>query len=189
MKIGLFFGSFNPIHTGHLIISSYVTNFFADKVWFILSPLSPFKINSELLSVNERLLLIKSAIKNNNKFEFSDVELNLPLPSFTINTLTHLKKINPEHDYLLIMGSDNFLNIKDWKSSNRLLNEYEFLIYNRPGFIIDHNTLKSNVKIIDAPLINISSTEIRALIKAKKNIRYIVPDSVANLIKRGKFYL
>jgi nicotinate-nucleotide adenylyltransferase len=188
MKIGLLFGSFNPIHTGHLIISTYITNFFTEEVWFIVSPQNPFKINSDLLGVNERLLLIESAIKNNKTLKVLDVELKLPIPSYTINTLTFLKKSQPEHDYFLIMGSDNFLNIANWKSSEILLKEYKFLIYERPGFLIDRNKLTSNIIIIDAPFINISSTEIRALIKTKKSISYIVPEDVRKLIKRNRLY-
>lgn len=188
MKIGLFFGSFNPIHIGHLIISTYVTNFFADKVWFVVSPQNPLKINSELLDVNERLLLIKSAIKNNKYLEVSDIELYLSLPSYTINTLNFLKKTHPNHEYVLIMGSDNFLNISKWKSSVLLLKNYKFLVYQRPGYFIEPNDLTKNITVINAPLINISSTEIRELIKTQKNIRYIVPESVLKLIKKNKFY-
>jgi nicotinate-nucleotide adenylyltransferase len=188
MKVGLFFGSFNPIHTGHLIISNYITNFFTDKVWFIVSPLNPFKMSSNLLNVNDRLALLKSAIKENKLFEVSDIELNLPLPSYTINTLTYLKNIYPEHDFFLIMGSDNFLDLPKWKSADKLLSDYKFLVYLRPGFTIDPKNLMNNIKIVSAPLINISSTEIRELIKSKKSIRYLVPDEVLKLIKKNKFY-
>ena len=189
MKIGLFFGSFNPIHTGHLIISAYITNFFTDKVWFVVSPQNPFKKNTELLGINERLLLVESAIKNNKKLEISKVELSLPIPSYTIDTLTQLKKVHPEHEYFIVMGSDNFLNITKWKSSDILLKDYKFLIYERPGFIINYNNLPTNIKIIDAPFVNISSTDIRKLIKANKSIGYLVPDSVLKLIANNKFYL
>jgi nicotinate-nucleotide adenylyltransferase len=189
MKIGLFFGSFNPIHTGHLIISTYVTNFLTDKVWFVVSPQNPLKNNYELLGIKERLCLIKSAIKNNKHLEASDIELKLPLPSYTIDTLTYLKNTQPKHDYFLVMGSDNFLNISKWKSSDLLLKDYKFLIYQRPGFVIDCSKLGNNITVIDAPLINISSTEIRQLIKSGKSIRYIVPEGVQKLIKKNKFYL
>ncbi len=188
MKIGLFFGSFNPIHTGHLIISTYIINFFTDKVWFVISPQNPFKINSKLLGINERILLVESAIKNNEQLEISDIELNLPLPSYTIDTLTYLEKSYPEHDYFLIMGSDNFLHISRWKSSDTLLKNYKFLIYQRPGFKIEQNDLPNNIRIVNAPFINVSSTEIRELIKTKKSIRYFVPDEVIKLIEKNKFY-
>ena len=189
MKIGLFFGSFNPIHIGHLIISTYITNFFTDKVWLVISPQNPFKTHSELLGITERILLVKSAIKNNEKLEVSDIELRLPLPSYTINTLAYLKKNYPEHEFFLIMGSDNFLHISEWKSSDILLKNHKFLIYQRQGFAINQNNLPNNIRIVNAPFINISSTEIRDLIKTKKSIRYIVPDEVIKLIEKNKFYL
>jgi nicotinate-nucleotide adenylyltransferase len=188
MKVGLFFGSFNPIHTGHLIIANYVTNFFTDKIWFVVSPLNPFKVTSKLLPINDRLDMVKAAIKKNKLFEASDIELNLPSPSYTIDTLIYLKNIHPEHDYFLIMGSDNFLNLPKWKSAERLLKDYKFLIYQRPGFSIDLNNLSNNIKIVFAPLINISSTEIRELIKTNKSVRYLVPDEVLKLIKKNNFY-
>jgi nicotinate-nucleotide adenylyltransferase len=187
MKIGLFFGSFNPIHTGHLIISTYILNF-TDKVWFVVSPQNPFKVNSELLGINERLLLVSAAIKDNEQLEASDIELKLSLPSYTINTLTQLKKIHPEHEYFVIMGSDNFLDISKWKSADILLKDYKLLIYQRPGFAIAQNGLSSNITVVKAPFINISSTEIRKLIKNKKSIRYMVPEEVLKLISKNEFY-
>jgi nicotinate-nucleotide adenylyltransferase len=188
MKIGLFFGSFNPIHNGHLIISTYVTNFVANKVWFVVSPQNPFKKNSELLNITDRILLVKSAIKNDNQLKVSDVELKLPIPSYTINTLAYLKKIYPKHDFFIIMGSDNFLSISKWKAPDLLLKDYKFIIYQRPGFLIDNKNFPNNIRIINAPLINISSTEIRELIKTKKSVRYIVPDAVIKIIEKNKFY-
>ncbi len=188
MKIGLFFGSFNPIHTGHLIISNYIINFFTDKIWFIVSPLNPFKTNSNLLSANNRLLLVESAISGNTQFEALDVEFNLPLPSYTINTLTFLKENYQGNDYFLVMGSDNFLDISQWKAADILLRDYKFLVYQRPGFTIARENVPDNVRIVNAPFINISATEIRELIKAKKNIRYLVPDKVLKLIEKNKFY-
>jgi nicotinate-nucleotide adenylyltransferase len=188
MKIGLFFGSFNPIHTGHLIISTYIINSFTDRVWFVVSPQNPFKINSELLGINERILLVKAAIKNNEQLEVSEIELKLPVPSYTIDTLTHLKKNHPEHEYFLIMGSDNFLNVSKWKSSDILLKDYKFLIYQRQGYSIEQNNLSGNIRIVNTSLINISSTEIRELIKTNKSVRYVVPDEVIKLIQKNKFY-
>jgi len=189
MKIGLFFGSFNPIHSGHLIVSTYIINFFVDKVLFVISPQNPFKVKSEILDIDKRIFLVKSAIKNNVKLEVSDIELRLPMPSYTINTLMYFKKNHPEHEYFLIMGSDNFFYISKWKSSDILLKEYNFLIYPRQGFPIEQNDLPNNIILVNAPIVGISSTEIRELIKSKKSIRYIVPDEVIRLIKKNKFYL
>jgi nicotinate-nucleotide adenylyltransferase len=189
MKIGLFFGSFNPIHTGHLLIAQYICNFYADKVWFIISPQNPLKQKVELLDVGNRLDLLKTAISKNEKFELSEIELNLPLPSYTIDTLRTLEKLFPEHDFYLIMGSDNFVNITTWKSFDILLRDYKFLIYQRPEFEIDPNITNPNVTILQAPLINISSTQIRELIAAGKSVRYLLPDAVLEIIRNKQFYL
>ncbi len=189
MKIGLFFGSFNPIHSGHLIIAEYVANFFTDQIWFVVSPQNPLKSSDDILEVNKRIKLIESAIQNNNKFKISDVELNLPTPSFTIDTLKHLKKTLPEHDYFLIMGSDNFVNIHKWKSSDILLRDYKILIYQRPDFKVNTTDLNSNSLLMKAPFINISATEIRQLIKKSKSIRYLVPEAVIEIIFNKQFYI
>ena len=189
MKIGLFFGSFNPIHTGHLLIAEYICNFYADKVWFIISPQNPLKEKVELLDVNYRLDLLKTAISNNEKFEISEIELNLPLPSYAIDTLRNLEKLFPKHDYYLIMGSDNFVNITSWKSFDILLRDYKFFVYQRPGFEIDRNITNPNVTIVQAPLINISSTQIRELIASGKSVRYLLPDAVLEVIQNNQFYL
>jgi nicotinate-nucleotide adenylyltransferase len=189
MKIGLFFGSFNPIHTGHLLIAEYICNFYTDKVWFIISPQNPLKEKVELLDVGYRLGLLKTAITNNEKFELSEIELSLPLPSYTIDTLRNLEKLFPEHDYYLIMGSDNFINITSWKSFDTLLRDYNFLVYQRPGFEIDQTIINPNVTIVQAPLINISSTQIRELIAAGKSVRYLLPDAVLEVIQNKQFYM
>lgn len=189
MKIGLFFGSFNPIHTGHLIIAEHIINYFTEKVWFVVSPQNPFKTETELLDVHDRLSMIKAAIVDNHNFEASDVELKLPVPSYTIDTLIHLKKIYPGHDFFCIMGSDNFLNISKWKSADILLRDYKFLIYKRAGFNIESHKLNMNVILLEAPLINISSTQLRDLIKAKKSVRYMIPEAVLKLIRENKFYV
>lgn len=186
MRIGLFFGSFNPVHTGHLIIASHIVNFFTDKVWFVVSPQNPFKDISDLLDVENRIALVEAAIQNNSEFAVSDAELKLPLPSFTIDTVNYLKKNNPEHAYYIIMGSDNFLNISKWKSADILLRDYKILVYERPGYKIENTN--SSVITLNAPLINISSTEIRSLIQSKKSIRYIVPEAVRKIIEEKNFY-
>lgn len=189
MKIGLFFGSFNPIHTGHLLIAEYVANFLADEIWFIVSPQNPLKDSNGLLDVNERIKLIESAIKDNIKFQVSDVELNLPKPSFTINTLHYLQTTIPQHEYFLIIGSDNLLNISKWKSSDILLRDYKVFIYERPGVEVNRDELNANTTLLNAPFINISATEIRQLIKKNKSIRYLVPDAAIKLIYKNQFYV
>ncbi len=188
MKIALFFGSFNPIHIGHLIIAEHIVSFFTDKVWFVVSPQNPLKETEELLGIKDRISLIDSILEKNLNFQLSTVELDLPKPSYTIDTLYELKKIHPQHDFFLIMGSDNFLNINKWKSYKILLNNYKFLIYQRPSFQMTNNKIPNNVKLLNGPLINISSTQIRNLIKENISIRYLVPDKVISMIKKNSFY-
>lgn len=188
MKIGLFFGSFNPIHVGHLIIGEYVASVFTDKVWFVVSPQNPLKKIEGLLNITDRILLINSIIKDNSRFETLDIEVNLPMPSYTINTLNHLNKTYPQHDYFLILGSDNFLTINKWKSYKTLLKNYKFLIYERPLFKLDRSKLPLNVKVLDGPLMDISSTQIRKFIEENISVRYLVPDKVLKLIKKNNLY-
>jgi len=189
MKIGLFFGSFNPIHIGHLIIGEYISNYYVDKVWFVISPQNPLKSEFELLDIDNRISLVKAAIADNEKFEFSDAELYLPLPSYTVNSLKYFKKKFPEHDFFLIMGSDNFLNLSKWKSPEVLLKNYNFLVYERPKFEVStQQHFASNITLLEAPLISISSTQIRELISAGKSVRYLLPDAVLKIINRNQFY-
>ena len=189
MKIGLYFGSFNPIHNGHLLIAQYVLNFYTDKVWFVISPQNPLKKEAELLDFQNRLKLLKLAISDNCKFEISEIELEMPLPSYTINTLEKLKNAFGEHNFFLIIGSDNFLNIYKWKSYQKILDDFEILIYERPKFLIENTIKAKNITVLKAPLIDISSTMIRDLIKLKKNIQYLVPTSVLEKIRENDFYI
>lgn len=188
MNVGLFFGSYNPVHTGHLIIAEYILNYFTDRVWFVVSPQNPFKRVDDLLGVKDRVKMVESAINDNRKFKISEVELHLAVPSYTINTLNFLKSTYPKHNFSLIMGSDNFVTISKWRSSDILIQDYKIIIYERSGFKIDTKHLNPNILVPEAPIINISSTEIRKLIRAKKSIRYIVPDVVLKIIKKNKFY-
>src|SRR6478672_2726264 len=135
MKIGLFFGSFNPIHTGHLIIANHVLNETKlDKIWFVVSPVNPFKMSSDLLDEKARLFLVKTAIQNDERIAASDVEFQLSKPSFTINTLLFLKDAHPDHEFSMIMGSDNFRDLDKWKDYETIISNYKILIYLRTGF-------------------------------------------------------
>lgn len=189
MKVGLFFGSFNPIHVGHLLIAEHMVNFFVDQVWFVVSPLNPFKNSSDLLDVQARILMVGTAIKNNSKFKCSDVELNMPVPSYTIDTLQLFKEKYADHLFSLIVGYDNFVNIETWKNGNQILRDFQIFVYKRSektGY--NKKDSNQNITIVNAPLIDISSTEIRNLISQEKSIRYLVTDDVLKQIIAYKFY-
>jgi nicotinate-nucleotide adenylyltransferase len=188
MNIGLYFGSFNPVHNGHLIIAKHVLNTTVLKqVWCVVSPQNPLKKSSTLLNEYHRLHLVQSAIEGENDLKASNIEFHLPKPSYTIDTLTYLKEKYPTYNFSIIMGSDSFCNIHKWKNYETLLRNYELYIYLRPGFEITTPVEKS-IKILSAPLLEISSTRIRELIKTGKSIRYLVPDSVKEEIERNHYY-
>jgi nicotinate-nucleotide adenylyltransferase len=188
MKIGLYFGSFNPVHIGHLIIANHIANNTDLKqVWFVVSPQNPLKNSSSLLNEYHRLHMIKSAIDGENKLRASSVEFKLPKPSYTVDTLTYLKEKHPEHQFSLIMGSDGFQNLDKWKNYNVIVKNYPFYIYNRPGFEIK-NEWGTNIVVLKAPLLEISSTRIREMVKEKKSIRFLVPDCVLEEIESNSYY-
>jgi nicotinate-nucleotide adenylyltransferase len=188
MKIALYFGSFNPIHNGHLIIANYVLQHTdVNQVWFIVSPQNPFKQAAGLLNEYQRLHLINIAIEGEKNLKASSIEFGLPKPSYTINTLTYLHEKYPEHEFVILMGSDSFQNISKWKNAEVIIKNYPLYIYRRPGFEIT-DTFGASVNIIEAPLLQISATHIRELIKAGKSIRYLVPDIVMEEIIKGAYY-
>jgi len=195
-KIGLYFGSFNPIHIGHLAIANYMIEFSPDLdyIWFVISPQNPLKKKSTLLANHHRLHLTELAIGNDSELEVSDIEFNLPRPSYTIDTLTYLEERYPANRFVLIMGADNLGTISKWKNHDLLLEKYEIYVYPRPGYPTDKIGAKENIfknaKIhnVDAPLIEISSSFIRTSIKEGKNIRYFLPPKVHEYIREMHFY-
>ncbi len=189
-KIGLFFGSFNPIHIGHLIIAnSMLESGGLDKVWFVVTPHNPLKSSKSLLHDFDRLDLVQAAISDNYKFEVSDVEFHLPKPSYTAYTLTHLSEKNPEKEFILIIGEDNLKNLTKWKNYSQILENYQLYVYPRPQVTKSDLSRHHNVKMVEAPLLNISATFIRKLIRDNKSIRYLVPEPVEQMIKAKGFYL
>jgi nicotinate-nucleotide adenylyltransferase len=188
MKIGLYFGSFNPVHIGHLIIANHAVNETdLNQIWFVVSPQNPFKQSATLLNEYHRLHLIKSAIDGENNLRASNVEFNLPKPSYTVDTLAYLKEKYPEHKFSILMGSDGFKNLDKWKNYEIIINNHPIYIYKRPGHDIAE-THGATVHILDAPLLEISSTYIRELIKSRKSIRFLVPDIVKEEIEIGAYY-
>lgn len=189
MNIGLYFGSFNPIHTGHLIIANHIIeNTELDKIWFVVSPHNPLKPASTLLNEYHRLHLVELAIKDNPKFRASNIEFTLPRPSFTIDTLTYLQEKFPHERFSVIMGSDSYQNLPRWKNYEQLLQQYKIIVYQRPQYPVAQK-LSEHTTVLEAPLIEISSTFIRQQIKSGKSIQYLVPTEVIEYVKENRYYL
>lgn len=188
MKTGLFFGSFNPIHIGHLCIAQHIINETdIEKIIFILSPQNPFKNNAELSDATFRFQLLKTALADNDTFEASDIELNLPTPSYTSQTLSAIEELGESDEYHIIMGSDTLSNLHKWKNPEHVLS-YPILVY--PRHIGDGNPFpdRSNIKLLDCPILEISATKIRTMLKDGKSVRYLVKDSILELLMNGKMY-
>ena len=189
MQIGLYFGSFNPIHHGHLIIANHVYQHTSlQQIWFVVTPQNPFKQNHQLLNEYQRLHLVQLAIDGEDHLRASDIEFKLPKPSYTIDTLTYLSEKYPQHQFSIVLGGDSFQNLSKWKNGDLILRDYPIYVYGRPGFeIVTPNDAKQ-VTILDAPLLELSSTRIRQAIRDKKSIRYLVPDSVIQEIDHNNYY-
>jgi len=188
MKVGLFFGSFNPVHHGHLIIANHIVQTSdLSEVWFVVSPQNPFKKAGSLLNEQHRFHLLQLAVEGETKLKASNIEFKLPRPSYTIDTLIYLKEKYPAYQFSIIMGSDGFQNIESWKNSAVILRDYKIIIYKRPGFEINAD-LPSSITVTEAPMLEISSTHIRYMIKSGKSIRYLVPDVVKEEIERNLYY-
>lgn len=189
MKVGLFFGSFNPIHVGHMVIANYMlAHSDLDRIWFVVSPHNPLKEKNSLLPETHRLQMVTLAIGDNNKMKASNIEFKLPQPSYTINTLAHLKEKYPNNDFALIMGSDNLEGFHKWKNYEEILKHYELYVYPRPNIKGSELFHHKRVKMIDAPLMEISSTSIRKAIKEKKDVRYFVAPAVWDYMREMHFY-
>lgn len=189
MKTGLFFGSFNPIHVGHLVIAEYMAeNSDLEEVWFVVSPQSPFKKKESLLANTHRLAMVKLAIEHSNKLKYSDIEFKLPQPSYTITTVVNLYEKYPTKQFALIMGSDNLQSFTKWKNYEQLLELCPLYVYPRPGF--DGGELKKHPRVtwVNAPQMDISATYIRQAVKEGKSIRYMLTDTVFNYLNEMNFY-
>lgn len=188
MKIGLYFGSFNPVHIGHLIIASHVLNETElEKIWFVVSPQNPFKEEAGLLNEFHRLHLVRVAIEDDNRMRASDIEFALPKPSYTVDTLAYVQEKHPEHEFSIIMGSDSFQNLPKWKNAAVIIRDHTIYVYRRPGFE-PVNNIGAKMMVLDAPLLQISATAIRNNIREGKSIRYLVSEKVLEEIEKGNYY-
>lgn len=191
-KVGLFFGSFNPIHIGHLILANYILeNSDMAELWFVVSPQNPFKDKKTLLKDHNRLDMVQLSVKNYPKMRASNVEFSLPKPSYTIDTLTYLKEKYPDHSFALIMGEDNLKGLPKWKNADKLIEKHQIIVYPRifDGERQDNEYLKhENISMINAPIIELSATEIRNMIKNGKNVRPMLPPEVYEYLDGSNFY-
>jgi nicotinate-nucleotide adenylyltransferase len=189
MKIGLLFGSFNPIHIGHLIIANYMANHTdLNQVWLVVSPQNPLKKYGDLINTYDRLEMAKLATDNSKNIKVSDVELRLPQPSYTIDTLAHLKERYPEHEFAIIMGSDNLGTLHKWKNYKLILRDYKIYVYPRPGYENAEFASHPSVTITMTPLMELSASFIRRSLAEKKNVQYFVPDKVLDFIESKNLY-
>lgn len=190
MKIGLYFGSFNPIHHGHLVIANFILQHaHLDQVWFVVSPQNPLKRSTSLLNEYHRLHLVRLAVEGESKLRASDIEFKLPKPSYTVDTLAYLQEKHPKDEFSIIMGSDSFQNLNKWKNHEWLVRHYPIYVYRRP----EHEKLPQypgarHIEIVDAPLLPISATDIRSKLKAGQTVRYLLPDSVLEEIEKSGYY-
>jgi nicotinate-nucleotide adenylyltransferase len=190
MKIGLFFGSFNPIHVGHLVVANVMaTATDLEQVWFVVSPQNPFKKNKSLLHEFDRYDMVQMAIADNHRLQVTDIEFAMPRPSYTIDTLIHLEAKFPQHQFKLIIGEDNLAQFPNWKNSEKILEYFGLYVYPRPQSAPHPFAQHSQVQFVQAPLLDISATFIRECLKNRRSIRYLVPDQVMDHLERKGFYL
>ena len=186
--IGIFGGSFNPVHNGHIMLAQYLAQHsHLDEVWLTLSPQNPLKISNSLLDDNHRLAMLNLAIERYPLLKVCDIELEMPRPSYTINTLDELSRRYPDYRFNIVIGGDNWNIIDRWKDYQRIINEYGVVIYPRPGYELS-STNYSNVVVVDAPLADISSTEIREAFANGKEARHLIPQKVAEYIIKHDLY-
>jgi nicotinate-nucleotide adenylyltransferase len=188
-KVGLFFGSFNPVHVGHLIIANYMANYTElDEVWFVVSPQNPFKKKESLGNMYDRLEMVNLAIEDTENLKASSIEFSLPQPSYTIDTLTHLAEKYPTHEFVLIMGEDILETFSKWKNHDIILRDYHIYVYPRPGY--NGGTMKEHpsITLTQTPMMELSSTFLRQAVKEGSNIKFYTPDKVIEFIEKKGLY-
>ncbi len=188
-KTGLFFGSYNPIHIGHLIVGEYmVENSDLDEVWYVVSPQNPLKEKKTLLADHHRLAMVDLAIEDDPRLSSCNIEFKMPRPSYTIDTLTYLQEKYPDHKFILISGTDIFPTFHKWKNYQEILKQYQLYIYQRPGYDPGDYASHSSIRFFEAPLMEISASFIRQSVKSGKDIKYMLPEKVYRYIREMHFY-
>ncbi len=189
MKTGLYFGSFNPIHIGHMAIANYMTEFSdLEQLWFVVSPQNPLKQKSSLLRDYHRLEMVRLALEDDDRFRASDIEFRLPTPSYTIDTLVYLEEKNPGREFQLVMGADGLRTFYKWKHADLIVQKYHRLIYPRPNVDMKAAALLPNATVVDAPLMEISSSFIRRAIREGKDVRHLMPEKAYRYMREMHFY-
>ena len=187
---GLFFGSFNPIHVGHIMIANYMNEFEGmDEVWFVVSPQNPFKERTELIPEEHRLNMVEIAVKDLENVKACDVEFTMPQPSYTIDTLNLLHQKYPQNDFHILMGSDNLIYLDRWKDADTIINKYPKLVYPRSNYAVNLSDLPAKTRITNAPVVDISSTMMREWISSGHNIKAFLPAGVFEYIKENALYV
>jgi nicotinate-nucleotide adenylyltransferase len=189
-KIGLFFGSFNPVHVGHLIIANYMAEYTdLDEVWLVVTPQNPLKKKRTLANNYDRLHLVNLAIEGNPLLKASNIEFGLPQPSYTIDTLTYLKEKHPDDQFTLIMGGDNLRSLPRWKNYEILLRDYRIFVYSRPGYELGPLVAEDNVQVFtEVPQMSISASFIRKSLQSGKSVRYMLSDAVHDYLMETNLY-
>lgn len=190
LKVGLYFGSYNPIHIGHLAIANYMVEFTGiNQLWFVISPQNPLKKKQNLLDDYQRLEMVHRAVEGDDRLRASNIEFNLPKPSYTVDTLAYLKDQHPNFDFVILMGSDNLESFHKWKNYEAILENYGIIVYPRPGF--DRSLVMAHKNIIvanDAPLMEISASFIRKAIYSGKDVRHFLPHKTWKYLDEMNFY-
>jgi len=188
-RVGLLFGSFNPVHTGHLVLAEYfATRTDLTQVWLVVSPQSPFKLEADLLPDTARLAMLQLAVADNPRLRAEAIELSLARPSYTIATLEALQARHPEHEFVLLMGADNLASLPRWRAADRLTQEFDLYAYPRPGVPLPALASLPRARVVAAPLLDISATFIRQSVRARQSIRYLVPSAVEQEILAQGYY-
>ena len=188
-KIGIYSGSFNPIHHGHVMLANYLVEFSdLDELWFVVTPQNPLKEKDELLDDDERLKMVQLAVGDDPRFHVSDIEMHLPTPSYTINTLTTLSEQYPDFQFVFICGMDSLQNLKNWREYQKILDNYELLVFPREGYDGGDLINYPSVSVLKTPILEISSTFIRQCVKEGRDVRHFMPEKAFLYMKQRRFY-